>query len=221
MLVPVLLLSAVATLMIAGSVAGSLEGFTASITNGSNSYAAGTLLLSETQGANTCISTGSGTTSSNTVNAADSNTTCTEINLFGSQAQADPGVAATVSTVTVKNIGTIDASALTLTPAGCTVTANSATSPYSGTDTSGFCGEIDVTISNGTNCLYPAQLGACPALSNNYTLASLGTTGWPLGALAANATATYTFTLQLDSSYDTNADQGLSASESFAWNLSQ
>jgi hypothetical protein len=215
-----LALSATASGILATGVVGSLSGFTASITNGSNSYAAGTILLSETQGANTCISTGSNTTSSNTVSSADANTSCTAINLFGSQTAADPGVSATTSTVTVKNIGTIGASALTLTPAGCSATANSATSPYSGSDTSGFCGKIDVTIYNGTNCVYPSQSGACPSPSSSYTLSTLGTTAQSLGSLAANASTTYTFALQLDATA-TNADQGLSASESFAWNLSQ
>jgi hypothetical protein len=213
-------MAALASAVLATGIVGSLQGFTASITNGSNSYAAGTLLLNETQGANTCISTGANTTSSNTVSAGDSNTTCTAINLFGSQTAADPGITATAATVTVKNIGTIGASALTLTPAGCTAAANSATSPYSGSDTSGFCGKVDVTIFNGTNCVYPSQTGACPSLSNTYTLSTLGTSALSLGALAASATTTYTFNLQLDSSA-TNADQGLAATESFAWNLTQ
>jgi hypothetical protein len=206
--------------LLAFGVTGSLQGFSASITNSAGSYAAGTLLLSETQGANTCISTGTNTTSSNSVSAADANATCTSINLLGTQTAADPGISASTGTVTVKNIGTIAASSLTLTPGGCTAAANSATSPYSGTDTSGYCGKVDVTIFNGTNCVYPAQSGACPTPSSTYTLSTLGTTARSLGALASAASTTYTFTLALDSSA-TNADQGLAASESFAWNLIQ
>jgi hypothetical protein len=207
--------------VVALGVTGSLQGFSASITNSTGSYGAGTLLLSESQGGNTCISTGANTTSSNTVSSADSNTSCTSINLLGSQSAADPGITASTTTVAVQNIGTIAASGLTLTPGGCSAAANSVTSPYAGSDTSGFCGKVDVTIYNGTKCVYPSQTGACPALSNTYTLATLGTSALSLSnSVAAGATTNYTFTLGLDSTA-TNADQGLSATDSFAWNLVQ
>ena len=57
----------------------------------------------------------------------------------------------------------------------------------------GFCGKVDVTISNTTTgatdkCVYPTQAAVCPALSNAYTLALLaGTTfnATPLSALNA------------------------------------
>jgi hypothetical protein len=202
-------------------VSGSLQGFSANITNSSGSYAAGTLLLSETQGANTCISTGTNTTASDTVSSTDSNTGCTSINLLGGQAAADPGIAASTTSVVVKNIGTINASTgLTLTPGGCSASSNSATSPYAGADTAGYCGKVDVTISNGSTCVYPSSGSACPVPSSTYTLATLGATARSLGALAAGAQITYTFTLALDSTA-TNADQGLSATDSFAWNLAQ
>jgi hypothetical protein len=51
-------------------------------------------------------------------------------------------------------------------------------------------------------------------------IGTIGASTQSLGSLAAGATTTYTFTLQLDASA-TNADQGLSAAESFAWNLAQ
>ncbi len=202
---------------LATSVYTALGGFTATITNNGNTYSSGTLLLSETQGATTCLSTANPTAIVNNSN------TCSGINLFGNptQTKGDSAVTASTSTVTVKNIGTLNSSTLTLTPGSCTASANSANSPYAGSDISGFCSKVNITIFNGTNCVYPAQSGACPALSNTYTLASLASNGaLTLSALSAGSSATYTFTVQLDSGV-TNADQGLTATESLAWTLSQ
>ncbi|MGC8461019.1 MAG: hypothetical protein ACP5OR_04160 [Candidatus Dormibacteria bacterium] len=202
---------------LATSVYTALGGFTATITNNGNTYSSGTLLLSESQGATTCLSTANPTAIVNNSN------TCSGINLLGNptQTNGDSAVTASTSIVTVENVGTLNSSALTLTPGACTASANSKTSPYAGSDTTGFCSKVDITIFNGTNCVYPAQSGACPALSNTYNLASLASKGaLTLSALSANSSATYTFTVQLDSGV-TNADQGLTATESFAWTLSQ
>jgi hypothetical protein len=220
-----LALAATASGMLATGVAGSLAGFNASIGNNSSQFSAGTLVLSESQSSTTCLSTGSGSGSgSTTISSANANTSC-PISLFGSITNGSQGTS-TTATVTVQNNGTINAGALDLSPASCTASANSATSPYAGSDTSGFCGLVDVTISNGTNCVYPAGTGACPSPSHSYTLSSLASAGalngigGNSGGLNAGASETFTFTLELDPSA-TNADQGLSASEALTWNLTQ
>ncbi len=208
---------------------GALGGFTASITNPASSttgYGSGTVLLSESQTSgsttNTCISTGSNTTASNSVSTADANTTCTAINLFGGQVAADPGVAVSSATVTVKNIGTINAATLTLSSSGCTQADNTAGSnTYFGTDTA-FCSKVDYEIYDSTsgNCLVPAATGACPTtLSNSYNLSQF-TTPVSLGALSAGGSETLVFYMQLDSAA-TNADQGLIATMPLTWTLSQ
>jgi hypothetical protein len=220
-----LALTVTASGLLATGVVGSLSGFSASITNSSSQFSAGTVVLSENQSSTTCLSTGSGSGSgSTTVSSANANTTC-PISLFGSITNASQGTSTTAS-VTVENLGTINASALDLTPSSCTASANSATSPYSGADTSGFCGLVDVTIYNGSKCVYPAGAGACPALAHTYTLATLAAAGAltgigsSSGGLSAGASQTFTFSLELDSTA-TNADQGLTASEPLVWNLNQ
>ncbi|WP_228501966.1 hypothetical protein [Plantibacter sp. VKM Ac-2885] len=190
---------------------GAFSGFTASINNSANSIGSGTLLLTETQGATTCLSSASGT-----VTAANAGT-CASINKFNGTTVAAPNVPYT-STVTLKNNGTAAASSFTLTPSGCTTTANGA---VNGTDTAGFCGKVDITIQDSTTpvCVFPAGAATCPAPSQSATLATLGTTPITLSApLAAGATRTFTFTVMLDSSA-TNADQGLLASEQLLWTL--
>ena len=202
---------------LATSVYTALGGFSATITNNGNAYSSGTLLLTESQGATSCISTanpGSMTTNANT---------CAGINLFGNpvQTNGESGGTPSTSTVTVKNVGTLNGTTLTLTPAGCSATANTKTTPYAGSDTTGFCSKVDITIFDGTNCVYPVKTGACPALSNTNTLQTLALGGpLTLSALNAGASASYTFTVQLDPSV-TNADQGPTATENLAWTLNQ
>jgi hypothetical protein len=198
----------------------SLGGFSAGITNPTNSYSSGTVVLKEAAGATTCFSTGSGTTvtAANTAN-------CTTIDDFGGPINQGPGSAATVQTLNLTNVGTINGSTFTVTPSACTSAAAANTSPYAGTDTAGFCGHVDVTIENDTtgtpSCVYPAGAGACPALSTTYTLTTLGASpALSLGALAAGATDKFTVTTKIDAT-TTNADQGLAASVPFTWTLNQ
>ena len=201
-----------ATLVLGFATSGALSGFTASINNSANSIGSGTLLMTETQGATTCLSSASGTVT--TANAG----TCATINKFGGSTTIVPGTSYT-STVTILNNGTAPANTFTLTPAGCATTANGT---VHGTDTAGFCGKMDITIYDSTSgkCIAPAAAGACPAIASTTTLASLGTTPITLATpLAAGASRTYTFTLALDGTAATNDDQGLLASEALAWSF--
>jgi hypothetical protein len=208
----VLLVGLVAAVLLAASMSGAFSGFTASINNSANSIGSGTLLLTETQGATTCLSSASGVTASNAG-------TCATINKFNGTTVAVPGTAYT-STVTIKNNGTVPANTFTLTPGGCAAVANGTTN---GTDTSGFCGKVDVTIQDtaATACVYPASTtAACPTTPTAAgNLTALGTTPISLTApLAAGASRTYTFTVMLDTTA-TNADQGLLAQEALLWSI--
>lgn len=207
-----------------------LGGFSATVENNSGAAGSGTLLLSEGSSGVTCISTGSGTTSSTSITSND-NPTC-PINLFSDtnlEPLGSPNGATQSATVTLTNPGSLPGSTLSLTPGSCTVSNN--TSPggnantYFGTDTSGFCGLLDITIENDTTsgspaCVFPAGSGACPTPTSAHTLASLTSfTGLP-GLAANGGTATYKVTIGLDSAA-TNADQGLLATVPLTWTLAQ
>lgn len=215
----VILIGAVASLALASATMFALGGFTATIANTGPGFASGTVVLQEAVGGSsaTCLSTAADQITTNSNN-------CTTINLFGT-GNADPGTTNT-ATLTMTNVGTINASTFTLTPGTCTAAANTATAPYYGSDTSGFCGLVDVTIENTTTsgsptCVYPAGTGACPAPSSSYTLKTLAANGaLSLGSLAAGSSDTFVITSELDPSA-TNADQGLAATASATWELSQ
>jgi hypothetical protein len=203
-------------------------GFSAAVTNNSQAAGSGTLLLQEAQGSTVCISTGSGTTPSSSI-SSNANTTC-PVSLFGST-NLEPGQTAVSATVTLSNPGTLAGSSLTLAPGTCTAGDNTTpggiSNTYFGTDTSGFCGKIDVTIENDTTsgspaCVYPsASSAACPAPSASGTLASL-VSGGPISlpGIASHGTATYKVSVTLDSSA-TNADQGLLATLPITFTLNQ
>ena len=207
----VIMAGVVATLLLALATTGALSGFSASINNSVNNAGSGTLLMTETQGVTTCLSSAAGTVTA--LNAG----TCATINKFGGNTAMSPGVPVT-STVAIVNNGTLPATTFTLTPAGCVASANGA---VNGTDTAGFCGKIDITIYDSTQakCIAPAAAGACPAPASTTNLASLGTTAIVLATpLAPGATRSFTFTVELDTTA-TNADQGLLASEALLWSF--
>jgi hypothetical protein len=210
-LAPLVIVTGVAaTLLLAFATTGALSGFTATINNSVNTTASGTLLMTETQGATTCLSSAAGTVS--TSNAG----TCATINKFGGSTAILPGTPVT-STVTIKNNGTVPANTFTLTPGGCTQSNNGA---INGTDLT-FCGKIDITIADTTSgtCIFPVSASPCGAPTSANTLTTLGTTALSLTTpLAAAATRSYTFTVQLDAT-STNADQGLQANEALLWSF--
>jgi hypothetical protein len=204
-----------------------LGGFSASIADPTSTFSSATIQLQEGQGATTCYSTGTG--SGGSVTATNSGT-CSGINVLTGTLDQLPGGTALTSTITLKNVGNTAASTATLqTGTTCTSAAASDANGYVGSDISGFCGKVDVTIANTTTgatdkCVYPTQAAACPAPSNTYTLASLTNQTFsttPMSALAAGASATYVVTVQLDSTAATNADQGLTATLPFTWSINQ
>jgi hypothetical protein len=216
----VVLAGLLGTTMLAVTAGLSLGGFSAGITNPTNTFSSGTVVLKEAAGATSCFSTGTGTT----VSAANT-ANCTTIDDFGGPINQGPGSAAQTQVLNLSNVGTINGATFTLAPGACGAVAATNTAPYSGSDTAGFCGKVDVTIENDTtatpSCIYPAGAGACPALSATNTLATLGASpALSLGALAAGASDKFTVKTQIDAGA-TNADQGLTASMPFTWTLNQ
>jgi len=202
----------IGTFLLSGAMTPAFSNFTASINNSTNTVGSGTLLLSENQGATTCLSSAAGT-----VTVANAGT-CATINKFGGNLVSAPGGTPAVQTVTIKNNGTLPANTFTLTPAGCAQAANGA---VNGTATD-FCSKVNLTIADTTGtaaCVFPAGAGACPAISNTNTLTTLGTTPIALTSpLAPGATRSFTFTVQIDGG-STNAYQGLQASDALLWSI--
>lgn len=223
-----LVVALLATGVMSVSVYSALGGFSAAIVNNGNSFSSGTLLLEEqVNGGTPCLSSpdvaGGITTNVNSSCTADD---------YGTA--GNPGYAPSTvvsNTVVLTNTGTLTAPSMTLTPSTtCTVTGNPpGTGPNAlstGSDTTGFCGKVDVQIQLGTgataSCLYGGTAGSpCPTtLSNTYTLATLAANGpITLGTnIAPNSPITVVINLELDPSA-TNADQGLTATLPITWSM--
>jgi hypothetical protein len=214
----------VAVLALGSTAAVTLAGFSAQIVNNANTFSSGTMQLQETQGTTNCYSTGTGT--GGAVSGSNS-ATCSINKLVGTLDQYPAGTPLT-TTVTLKNNGTTPASLDSLVFSACSAAAASDDNGYVGTDISGFCSKVDFSVGYGTKCLYPASATtACPAvplstgtLTGAATLGTLNQASTPgLTVLAAGASQAYTFTVMLDPSA-TNADQGLTASQTMTWNQS-
>jgi hypothetical protein len=190
---------------------GVLSGFTASITNSTNTISTGTLLMQESGQSQTCLST---TTGPITTNAG----VCATINKFGlANTLSVPGSSYT-STITVKNTGTVPANTFTLTPSGCT-----STTPGTGTGSdAAFCGKVLISIEDDTttpSCLIGGTAGsACPATptATLTTWAAASNLNATAGPLAGGASRVYKFTVIVSATAD-NTDQGLAASEPLVW----
>ncbi len=206
---------------LATTTAVSVAGFSAQIVGNANSFSSGTMQLKESDGTLSCYSTGSGAGGS--VSATNS-ATCAIDKLVGTLDQV-PGGTPLTTTVTLTNVGSAAASLDSLVMGGCTVAPASDDNGYVGTDTSGFCAKVDLSIGISGKCIYPPNpSAACPGVPTNVgNLAAVAGATFnqqstpPLPLLAAGASQAYTFTVMLDPSA-TNADQGLTASMTMTWN---
>jgi hypothetical protein len=219
------LAAAIVGVVALGATAGmTLGGFSATIDNPTNTFSSGTIQLEEGVAATSCFSTGTG--SGGSVDSANTGTCSSEDDLGAALDQVPDGTPVS-TTVTLTNVGNVGPPACAPAAGACTAAAASDDGAYVGADTSGYCGEVDVTVANGTSgatdaCVYPTTVGACPAPSNTYTLASMASADYttPMSPLAAGASATYTFTVELDPGA-TNADQGLTATIPLTWSITQ
>ena len=199
---------------------------------GTGTFQSGTLLLSDTNGSGTCLSSANSAGSITT----NINVACAGSDLGASTTQ-EPSTTAQTSTVTLTNQGSIaSVGGLTDVIGACSAVGApygaSVLNPLStGSDTSaGFCGKVLVTIYSTTagNCLFPAGPGACPALLKaNGTLSTLSAAS-PLTlapSLAAGASVALVIKTELDNvTADpgaTNIDQGLVASMAMTYTLNQ
>jgi hypothetical protein len=205
-----------------------LGGFSAAL-SAPGTENSGTLVIALDNGSVWCDSTGANgvvplTVGAGGSTAVNSNACSAAIDAFGGATNVVPAGTVTTQTLTVKNLGTIAGTGLTLTPGACAATARTDTNGYHGGGVATYCGKVNVTIQEGASkCLFPVQASACPALANTSNLGNLGTSGITLnttGALAAAGTDTLTIKTQLDTSA-TNVHQGLKASVPFTWSISQ
>jgi hypothetical protein len=217
------LAAAIVAVVALGATAGvTLGGFSATIENPTNTFSSGTIQLEEGVNATTCFSTGTG--SGGTVSADNTNSACSGDDLGGFTDQM-PGVSNS-TTVTLTNVGNDPTTVSELAAGACTTAAAADDDSYVGADTSGFCGETDVTIADTTSgaanqCIYPASTSACGSPSSSGTLAGLASNDYTtLSPLAAGASATYVITVELDPGA-TNADQGLTATIPLTWSITQ
>src|SRR3954454_10915696 len=129
--------------------AATVSNFSAETTNPSNTFATGTLVLSNTKtgGGGACLSTGGGNTNTNVNGACDT--------LF-SLTVKKPGDSGSAQ-LTVQNVGSLSASALKLYSAACT-DADASGESYHGTGSA--CGGVQLYIQQWTSNTF-ATPSAC------------------------------------------------------------
>jgi hypothetical protein len=188
------------------SVTGTLAGFSAAITNSTNTVATGTLIMQETGSTNgtsaTCVSNDSATAISG--NAS----TCSTINKFGGTNFNAMVPGSTVNqTVTFKNAGTVNAGTFTLTPgATCTQTKVSSL----GGSATDLCAKLTLVVKQDGTEVYNGLMSAF-AGSAAKTLSVTNAT--------AGATSSFAFQVTLDAGAG-NGYQGLQASMPMTWTYS-
>ena len=207
------------------TVSASVAAFSAATTNPNNVFSTGTIVLSNTKQAGTaCFSTGGGSTDTN------SNTGCTTLlSLTGQK----PGQSGTAS-VTIQNVGTLDASAFKLYTSACT-DSDASGETYHGTGS--LCGNVQLYIQQWSNsnftgaltCLYGGTTVAntCDFSDTSKTMGAYATarsslaTAQTIGSgLTATSAAYFTIGVQLPSSAG-NPLQGRQAAMDFTWHVDQ
>lgn len=200
---PVVLAGSVASLILALGLSPTVAAFTAQIQNSVNTAGSGTLIMEETNsgGTVTCRSTDGTTVDTNSA-------TCSTINKYGGTLTMTPGQ--TVSTtINIKNAGTADAKAFTLTPGAC-AQSNNGTPNGSATD---LCTKITVLVTSGSTTVYSGTLAGFNAAAINI-LTKLSTT-----AVSAGTTVPFTFAVTLPAGLG-NTYAGLQVSQPLTWNFS-
>jgi hypothetical protein len=205
--------------------AGTFATFTAQTTNPTNTFANGTLVLSNTVGSGSaCLSTAGGDTDSNANGSCDT--------LFSLSVQA-PGDSSTAD-LTLENAGSLAASALKVFSASCT-DADASGEDFNGTGSP--CDTVQLYIqqysdafTTASGCLYGGATGnTCDFSDTGKTLSAFVTAhpdlagGLSAGALAASGGADTTWIrigVKLPSTAD-NTLQGRAASLAFNWHITQ
>jgi len=205
--------------------AGTFATFTAQTSNPTNTFANGTLVLSNTVGgAAACLSTGGGNTDTNANGSCDT--------LFSLSVRA-PGDSSTAD-LTLENAGSLAASALKVFSAACD-DGDAAGEAYHGTGSP--CGTVQLYVqqysdafTTPSGCLYGGASGAvCDFSDTSKTLSTFVAAhpnlagGLSAGTLAASGGADTTWIrigVRLPSTAG-NSLQGRAASMTFNWHITQ
>jgi hypothetical protein len=191
----------VSSLVLALGMTPTLGAFTASIVNAVNGAGTGTIVMQETDssGSVTCLSTDEGGLS---VNAAS----CSAMNRYGGEQFMHPGGSAVVVTY-IRNIGTVAASAFSLTPGACLQSViGTASDPASD-----FCSKFAVSITSGSATIFS---GTAETLGHVGTIDVLSQLG--LAKVQPGIPIIVTVTTTMDPSVD-NSYQGLKVSQPMTW----
>ncbi len=216
-----LMLLTVIGLVSIASGSGTFASFSAETTNAGNTFATGTIVLSNTVNAGSaCLSTGGGNTNTN-INAA-----CTA--LFNSSVKK-PGDSYTADQLDLKNVGSLAATTLKLTSSSC-ITTDAAGQTYHGTGD--LCPLLDVYVQEWTGSTYATPLACwyggavvantCDFSDNTKTLTALNTAS-PLtltGGIGAGSDRYFTIGIKLDPTAGNNV-QGRSATADITWHVDQ
>jgi predicted ribosomally synthesized peptide with SipW-like signal peptide len=172
-----LMLLTVIGLVSVASGSGTFASFNAEVTNAGNTFATGTLLLSDKiPTANACLSQGD---ADHVAAGGNVNNNCDPI-VTGTN--LEPGGTVQSGDVTIKNNGTLDASNLLLSAGGgCTPVGQNTISDGNGgfLNTGNICGKVQMSIqeysdaarTTPSDCVFGAATGnACDALGNATTL---------------------------------------------------
>lgn len=200
----------IAALLLTLGVNGTLSSWTqAIITNSNNSVATGTaVILQETSGANTCIS------SSN----ANNQSTCSTINKYGgTTTPLIPGGTQQVD-ATFTNVGSVAGSSFVLAAAACVQTpaAGAGTPPAANVCTNG-----DLTVQ--VRCTDGATFTGTPYADLTFGPAAPGTFTGPYthtATIAINGSITCRFIVAL-SATATPTDQGITVTQQMTWTLNK
>jgi hypothetical protein len=218
----ILLTGVIVTALAGFTAAASVASFTAETTNPTNKFATGTLVLSNKVNSGTvCLSTGGGSTDTNANGACDSL-------LVGT---LQPGQSGSTD-LTLKNEGSIAASALTVYSGACT-NADATGETYHGTGSP--CGQLQLTIqrysdagrTTPSECVYGGGTATTCAFSSGKTFTdfvtnygSAGTAKTIGSGLTSGTTAYFTIAVQMPSAAG-NSYQGRAATIDLTWHLDQ
>jgi hypothetical protein len=200
-----------------GLIGTSIADFNAQTTNAST-FSSGTLVLSDAKTTGTtCLSTGGGSTDTNSNSAGCDN-------LMGATGQG-PGSGATTSVVTLRNVGSIAATSFHVFTSACAST-DAGAETYHGTGD--LCTAVALSIHDDTNnrCYYPTQSAGACTISSASTLGTFATSYPSSGsALTLSTTAlssgiAFTITTQLNSTAG-NTMQGRTATMTVTWRIVQ
>jgi hypothetical protein len=201
--VPAVIAGGIGSLLLAFSMTPTFSALSAAIQNSTDTAGTGALIMQEANSTGTilCNSTDGGSISTNSA-------TCATINKYGGNLAMVPGQTVTTA-ITIKDTGTVAATAFTLTPGACTQ-SNNGTANGTATD---LCTKINIVITSGSTTVFTGTAAALTSGGAINVLAKLGTS-----SVASGASVPFSFAVTLDSSVG-NTYQGLQISQPLTWNF--